>query len=233
MTEGPVIRVLVVEDDEEDYFLTAELLKEVRTSKFLVERAPDFDSGLQAMVENSQDVCLVDYRLGGRDGIELLQTARQAGAEAPVILLTGAGGLDADHAAMKAGAADYLVKGTVEASHLERVIRYALERKGAASAAAFEQARLAAFGAQVGLALTRRAPLSTILENCARAMVQFLNVNSAQIFTYDPDANQFELQASVGGITDESRQCAQNLECGDLLQRKPVLQPDLTLDAVF
>ena len=57
---------------------------------------------------------------------------------------------------MKAGAADYLVKGTVDAAQLERVIRYAIERKRAASAAAFEQVRLAAFGTQVGLTVTQQ-----------------------------------------------------------------------------
>ncbi len=223
MSEAPNIRVLVVEDDEEDFFLTSELLKEIRGAKFTIERASTFEAGLHAMAENSQDICLVDFRLNGHDGIELLQAARSAGAEAPVILLTGAGGAEADHAAMKAGAADYLVKGEVEAAQLDRVIRYTIERKRAASVAAFEQARLAAFGAQVGLVLTRRAPLPEMLEQCATSMVQYLNVAVAQVLTYDATKDAFQLRASVGPEIRNSVSLVQALAQTKLREGKSAL----------
>jgi signal transduction histidine kinase/DNA-binding response OmpR family regulator len=222
MRESQTIRVLIVEDDEEDFFLTSELLKEIRGVKFVIERADTYDRGLQVMAENSQEICLVDFRLGGHDGIELMQAARAAGAEAPVILLTGAGGEDADHAAMKAGAADYLVKGEVDAAQLERAIRYAIERKRAASISAFEQARLAAFGAQVGLMVTQRAPLPVILEKCAEAMLQYLSASLAQIFTYDAGKGGFELQACVGRMPRPAQHAVQKLDFPGLRQGKPV-----------
>ena len=225
MRESQIIRVLIVEDDEEDFFLTSELLKEIRCIKFVIERADTFDNGLQAMAANRNEICLVDFRLGGHDGIELLQAARIAGAEAPVVLLTGAGGEDADHAAMKAGAADYLVKGEVDAAQLERVIRYAMERKRAASAAAFEQARLAAFGTQVGLALTCRAPLPEILEKCAETMIQFLNGSQAQLWTFNHETKAFELKATAGTLLNPPHSSAQTLDFPDLLQGKPMLRP--------
>ena len=225
MRESQIIRVLIVDDDEEDFFLTSELLKEIRCIKFIIERADTFDIGLQVMAANRNEICLVDFRLGGHDGIELLQAARTAGSEAPVILLTGAGGEEADHAAMKAGAADYLVKGEVDAAQLERVIRYAMERKRSASAAAFEQARLAAFCTQVGLALTCRAPLSEILEKCAETMVQFLNGSLAQLWTYNQETNAFELKATAGTLIDTPHPSTQTLDFADLLQGKPVLIP--------
>jgi len=49
---------------------------------------------------------------------------------------------------MQAGAADYVVKTELQTNSLERSVRYALQRKRAAVLAAFEQARLAAFGAE-------------------------------------------------------------------------------------
>ncbi|MEK7780061.1 MAG: response regulator [Verrucomicrobiota bacterium] len=227
MRESQTIRVLVVEDDEEDFFLTSELLKEIRGAKFVIERADTFASGLLAMTSNCQDICLVDFRLGGHDGIELLQAARAGGAEAPVILLTGAGGEDADHAAMKAGAADYLVKGQVDAAQLERVIRYAIERKRAASVAAFEQARLAAFGAQVGFTVTQRAPLPVILEKCAETMLQYLSASLAQVLTYDPGKDVFELRASAGKMPGAARFETQNLDFPGLREGKPVFLASL------
>jgi signal transduction histidine kinase/CheY-like chemotaxis protein len=231
MRESPSIRILVVEDDDEDFFLTSELLKEIRGDKFIIERASTFDAGLHLMAENRQEVCLVDFRLGGHDGIELLQAARAAGSEAPVILLTGAGGEDADHAAMKAGAADYLVKGEVDSAQLERVIRYAIERKRAASAAAFEQARLAAFGAQIGLILARRAPLTEILGKCAECMVQYLNVSLAQVLTYEETKDFFTLQGSAGVQTDTASYATQRLVFSGLREGRPIFLGSLAAAA--
>jgi light-regulated signal transduction histidine kinase (bacteriophytochrome) len=70
----------------------------------------------------------VDYRLGARDGVELVETAFKNGCRAPMIVLTGQGDRLIDMRAMEVGAADYIVKGKIDAATLERAIRYALER---------------------------------------------------------------------------------------------------------
>ncbi len=223
-------RVLIVEDDEEDFMLTRDLLKDIKGCAYTIEWAQTFEEGLSAMQKNHQDICLVDFRLGAHDGVELLQAARAAGAEAPVILVTGAGHADADHAAMKAGAADYLVKGQIEAQTLERTIRYAIERKRAASLAAFEQARLAAFGAQVGLVLTCRATLPVILENCAGAMAQYLNGTLAQVWTCDGTEKTLQLSASAGAKAAAALSASENLKLDALLSGQTVYIPELATD---
>lgn len=233
MNETRKFRVLIVEDDEEDYMLTRDLLNDIEGSAYVIEWARTFEEGLNAMKRNHQDICLVDFRLGAHDGVELLQVARAAGAEAPVILVTGAGHEDADHAAMKAGAADYLVKGQIEAQSLERTIRYAIERKRAASLAAFEQARLAAFGAQVGLILTCRATLAVILENCAGAMAQYLNAALAQVWIYDPAEKALQLSASAGPKAAAALSAAGNLTLDALVSGQTVIIPNLAEDHRF
>ncbi len=247
MNDSQTTRLLIVEDDEEDFLLTRDLLREIRTlqggCRFTIEWARTFEEGLQAMIANRQEVALVDFNLGARNGIELLQAARATGAEAPVIMLTGAGHQDADHAAMKAGAADYLVKGQVEAPQLERAIRYAIERKRAASLAAFEQARLAAFGAEVGLVLTQRGPLSVILEKCAGAMVQYLSGSAsnhgataaglAQLWVYNQAKGAFELQAGAGSVNQEVGADTAMLEFKPLWEGKPVFISDVAKDATL
>ncbi|MBA3962611.1 MAG: response regulator, partial [Chthoniobacterales bacterium] len=123
------LRVLLIEDDPDDYLLTTELLAEIPGSKVAFEWATDFDAGLAALSRCEHDACLLDYRLGQQDGIILLREALSRGCKAPVILLTGVGDRDLALQALEAGAADYLVKGEIDAAALERSIRYALQQK--------------------------------------------------------------------------------------------------------
>ncbi|MCI0747699.1 MAG: response regulator [Verrucomicrobia subdivision 3 bacterium] len=202
MTPSEVLKVLLVEDDEDDYVLARTLFSEIKGSRYNLQWISSFEVGLEAMAADQHDVCLVDYRLGARNGIELLREAQAQGCRAPIILLTGQGEHEIDLEAMKAGAADYLVKGRLDAGLLERSIRYSLERKRASALAAAEQARLAAFGANVGLALTRRDSLDVILNDCAAAIVKYLNAVLARIWIYEPDERPLKLHASAGGIRD-------------------------------
>jgi two-component system CheB/CheR fusion protein len=126
--EAQGIPILLVEDDEEDYFLTRELLADIPGNPFHLEWAKTYPAGLERMGQNAHVVYLVDYRLGPQTGLELLRQAREQGCHRPIILLTGQGERAVDLEAMKAGAADYLIKGRIDASLLERSIRYAIER---------------------------------------------------------------------------------------------------------
>jgi PAS domain S-box-containing protein len=222
-----LVRVLLVEDDEDDYFLTRTLFSEIKDRRFQIQWVKTFDLGLEAMVRNEHEVCLIDYRLGARNGIELLRLAQQGGCLAPIILLTGQGEHEIDLEAMKAGAADYLVKGRLDAGLLERSIRYAIERKRAAAVAAGEQARLAAFGADVGLALTQRDSLDAILTRCCTAMVRYLNAALARIWIFDAEEKTFKLHASDSLVNEVGTYAAKqpkvNLDLKSISDGKPIL----------
>src|SRR5579863_377830 len=202
MNETELVRVLLVEDDEDDFILTRGLFGEMKGSRFHIEWFKSYALGLEAMCRNQHDICLVDYRLGAHNGIDLMRVAIERGCLAPIIVLTGLGEHTVDVEAMKAGAADYLVKSGLRADSLERSIRYAIERKRAAASAAFEQASLAAFGADIGLALTQRETLSVILYHCADSMVRYLNVHLAQIWILDSGGEMMHLKAIAGAIND-------------------------------
>lgn len=131
MADREHIDVLIIEDDEDDFFIARSLLSKTSALKCDIEWARDYDEGLATLVSNQFDVCLVDYRLGARDGLQLLREADELGVETPMILLTGQGDYEVDIKAMLAGAADYLVKGQIDAQVLERSIRYARERRRA------------------------------------------------------------------------------------------------------
>jgi diguanylate cyclase (GGDEF)-like protein len=120
------LRVLLVEDDEDDFTLTTSLLSEIENQEVSVEWAASYGDGLSALVKGGYDVCLVDYNLGERTGLELLREATAVNSSVPMIMLTGHGGYEVDAEAMKAGAADYLVKSEVSTPTLERSLRYAI-----------------------------------------------------------------------------------------------------------
>lgn len=226
MSYTGLTKVLLVEDDEDDYIIVRDLLSDVAGERFTLDWAKTFEAGLQQLRQNQHDVCLVDYCLGARNGMELLHAAVEEGCPAPIILLTGARDQSLDRAAMQAGAADYLVKGQLRADSLGRSIRYALQRQRAAAFAAFEQARLASFGAEIGLALTRRDTLNAILERCAAAMVQYLNAGLAQVSVLPPGQKVFEPRATAGPLAPPagSKQSLPtvDLDLAPLAEGKPV-----------
>ncbi len=127
-SDNETVRVLLVEDDEDDYLLSRDLLAEGYGSRFSLLWSPSWSEGLVQLTEGQHDVALLDYNLGGRTGIELLREASARGCRIPVIMLTGQSDRETDLEAMHAGAADYLVKGRVTSDILERTIRYARER---------------------------------------------------------------------------------------------------------
>jgi diguanylate cyclase (GGDEF)-like protein/PAS domain S-box-containing protein len=121
------IKVLLVDDDEDDYILTRYVFDEFKASRYELDWVNSYDKGITAMLAHSHDIYLVDYRLGAENGLKLMRQAKAEGCRAPVILLTGQGDAAIDLEAMQAGAADYLVKGEFEAPLLERSIRYSLQ----------------------------------------------------------------------------------------------------------
>lgn len=123
-----VINILLIDDNEDDYIITRDLLLDIEAQSFKLDWAATFDHGLAAILRQEHELYLVDYRLGMHDGVKLIQKAFERGCKAPMILLTGQDGREIDLGAMKVGAADYLIKGEIQPQMLDRSIRYALER---------------------------------------------------------------------------------------------------------
>ena len=123
------VRVLLIDDDQDDYLLTRELLAEIPGGGFRLDHVATYEEGLAAVCGGGHDVYLLDYRLGSRTGLDLLKEYHsRCAARAPVIVLTGKGEYAIDQEAMRAGAADYLEKAGLTPTLLERAIRYALQQ---------------------------------------------------------------------------------------------------------
>src|SRR5690606_4125808 len=123
------IKVLFVEDDEDDYLIARDLFEEIPGGSYELEWVRSFDDALTLETRDCYDICLLDYRLGEHDGIELMAELRSRGFNCPMILLTGQGDVEVDRMATVAGASDYLVKGQISPAALERSVRYAIQQR--------------------------------------------------------------------------------------------------------
>jgi diguanylate cyclase (GGDEF)-like protein/PAS domain S-box-containing protein len=126
MRRSESLRILLVEDDEDDFVLTRSMLQVPGTAWFQLEWEQSYLPALQAIREARHDLYLVDYRLGDRTGLDLVRDAWDSEPPAPVIVLTGQDDYEVDVQASELGVTDYLVKGTIDAPSLERTIRYAV-----------------------------------------------------------------------------------------------------------
>lgn len=124
----PAIRILIIDDDEDDFFITSEYLRQIEEYKLAIDWAYKFNDAVEHVKNRNYDIYFVDYRLGAKTGLDFLKEAVRLGCEEPIVLLTGKGNKEVDIEAMQIGATDYLVKTDLNADKLERCIRYALER---------------------------------------------------------------------------------------------------------
>lgn len=127
-----LIRVLLIDDDQDEFVLTRDLLNDVPSGLFQLDWTPDYAAGVEAVVGGQYEAFLVDYRLGAKTGIDLLRETSTRGRRGPVILFTGQGQSRTDMEALDAGADDYLEKTGLTPALLDRSIRFALVQHRAA-----------------------------------------------------------------------------------------------------
>ncbi len=107
------IRLLIIEDMEDDAFL---ILRELRKGGFepdytIVDTKKDMEKALAAQ---TWDIIVSDYFLPRFNGLEALEIAKNYDPDVPFILVSGVIGEDLAVAAMKAGAHDYMMKGNLK-----------------------------------------------------------------------------------------------------------------------
>lgn len=126
MVNSTPIRVLVVDDDEDDFVLTRDAFSDIGHTLYQLDWERTFETGLTRIKKNEHDVYLLDYRLGAETGIDLLRSAGELVKHKPFILLTGQSAHELDMEAMRIGAADFLGKADISPVQLERTVRYTM-----------------------------------------------------------------------------------------------------------
>lgn len=124
-------KLLLIDDDTLVGQLVTMLVAAFKETSFTVDHVRDYAGGLQKLIGGGYALCLLDYRLGDGDGLQLLREAKAKKCSTPIILLTGDNREETDEAAMEGGAADFIVKSDLKPESLERSIDYAIKTAAA------------------------------------------------------------------------------------------------------
>jgi signal transduction histidine kinase/DNA-binding response OmpR family regulator len=119
------MRVLLVEDNEDDALLIRETLSETTIE---IERADRLSTALEELAKGGLDAVLLDLSLPDANGLDTIGRVRSQAPGVPIVVLSG---LDDEEAAVEAverGAQDYLIKGQADGHLLARALRYAIQR---------------------------------------------------------------------------------------------------------
>lgn len=127
----PANKILLIDDDPLVAQLIGMLVGTFRGTPYSLDHSPDYAGGLQRLLSGSYALCLLDYRLGDGDGLELLRHAKAQECPTPIILLTGDTREEIDMAAMESGAADYVCKSDFKPETFEQVVDYAIKTEAA------------------------------------------------------------------------------------------------------
>lgn len=122
------LNILIIDDDEDDYFIISTFFNAIAEYNIVPTWCNSYNKAIELLVTQKFDLSFVDYRLGAKSGIDLIEKAIQSDVSIPIIILTGKGNPEIDRMAVNKGAYDYLIKGEISSESLERSIRYALAR---------------------------------------------------------------------------------------------------------
>lgn len=126
-----LIQVLLVEDNPGDVRLVREILKEGGGDEFELIHVSTVREAVEQLRADTQgiDAVLLDLSLPDESGLNTLRRIVEATSTAVVVVMTGGGDEELGLSALREGAQDYLVKGTVTGQMLRRALRFAIGRQ--------------------------------------------------------------------------------------------------------
>lgn len=188
--------VLLVEDNPADARFASVLL---RSSQYTLLSARTIAQALECTKDEKVDAVLLDLSLPDSQGIETITHMTEHRSELPIVVLTGMEDVSCAVDALKAGAHDYIVKNRLDPESLSRSINFAIEAKKRqiTEERLLERTRINNVSAAVGQALVRSVTTVEMLNACAKAFVEYLDIAVCQIWTVDEQGQSLVLRAST------------------------------------
>ncbi len=188
------MRILVIEDDPTVGQYVKRGLEEHRCS---VDLTTDGEEGERRASSEAYDLIVLDMRLPGKSGIEVLQSLRAKGFERPVLVLTAQDAVDAKVATLRAGADDYVTKPFAFEELMARVEALARRPRALASPVlqvadlAIDQAtrEVRRAGEQIELTPKEYTVLEYLARHAGRVMSRTLITEYAWGYHFDPGTN--------------------------------------------
>ena len=126
MTTSPLLHVLIV-DDEDSFRLSLEMALKMSNS-YVVQSCDSGDTAVEIMKKEPFDVIILDNRMPGMSGLEVLEWMNQQKMATPVIMITAAGSESVAVEALKLGVFDYIRKDQIDIDRLSMSIKSVHER---------------------------------------------------------------------------------------------------------
>lgn len=121
--------ILIVDDDEDDIFLIKDRLASLGCINCNIVSCSEKDQAVSFLRHRTFDICILDYRLAGYKGIDILESVADAQLATPIIMLTGQDDKEVAKVAIKLGAQDFIPKASIDEEIFEKSILYAISRK--------------------------------------------------------------------------------------------------------
>src|SRR3954469_17434892 len=188
------MRILVIEDDPTVGQYVKRGLEEQRWS---VDLVADGEEGEQRAGSEAFDLIILDMRLPGKSGLEVLSALRARGFERPILVLTAQDAIDAKVTALRAGADDYVPKPFAFEELLARVEALARRPRSIASPVltvgdltldqATREVRRGAY--LIDLTPKEFSVLEYLMRHPGRVMSRTLITEHAWGYNFDPGTN--------------------------------------------
>ena len=220
------IHILLIEDNETDAILVQSDLQQAMGDQISVVHTERLDSALQLIQQQSFDLILSDLTLPDSDGITTINRLRESAADTPIAVLSFRDDEKLAIKAIKAGAQDYLVKGSLTEGVLARVIRYSIERKHIEESNRKAQKRFQT--------IFEKAPLGIALINLSTGKYYDVNPKYASIAGRRVDellgTNQADIlhPDDVSSYRNDIERFVNHQSC-DCKLAKRVLRPDMSI----
>jgi signal transduction histidine kinase/DNA-binding NarL/FixJ family response regulator len=199
----PQLKILIVDDDDVDRMAVRRALK-ASGLNVVVTEAEDADGALARLEREHFDCTLLDYRMPGSDGLDVVRRAREKGLMTPFIMLTGFGDEQTAVELMKAGAADYIPKNSLTAERLALSLRGVVRVHQAEIEASRADVELRKYAQQMRAVAMAAIEMNSTLS--VDAMLQATTENARRILNARYAETRLTVDANPTGDALESQQ---------------------------